>query len=60
MVGVMLGRSPHGERGLKYLRHSIKCHGVGRSPHGERGLKYRRMGGIKAEGDVALLMESVD
>ena len=33
------GRSPHGERGLKYIG---KLHGLlvaRRSPHGERGLK---------------------
>ena len=35
-----MGRSPHGERGLKYP--SVTQHNArpGRSPHGERGLKY--------------------
>ena len=34
-----LGRSPHGERGLKL--HDVVTYGdlPGRSPHGERGLK---------------------
>ena len=36
------GRSPHGERGLKYHReHRARIQQAGRSPHGERGLKYR-------------------
>ena len=35
-----LGRSPHGERGLKSLRVAIVCKSPGRSPHGERGLKF--------------------
>ena len=37
---VAVGRSPHGERGLKYpgpRQHGIR--GTRRSPHGERGLK---------------------
>ena len=34
------GRSPHGERGLKYwVTWLMWLVGVGRSPHGERGLK---------------------
>ena len=34
------GRSPHGERGLKYVRKRYRYHGgKRRSPHGERGLK---------------------
>ena len=40
--GQPASRSPHGERGLKYVG---KLHGrlvAGRSPHGERGLKYAR------------------
>ena len=34
-------RSPHGERGLKYLwpRFLVQAY-PGRSPHGERGLKF--------------------
>ena len=34
------GRSPHGERGLKYGELLAGRTGGGRSPHGERGLKY--------------------
>ena len=35
------GRSPHGERGLKFhLGNEAMNAGLGRSPHGERGLKY--------------------
>ena len=33
------GRSPHGERGLKYAAETVSEYGLGRSPHGERGLK---------------------
>ena len=33
-------RSPHGERGLKYIRSTYFGIVPGRSPHGERGLKY--------------------
>ena len=34
-------RSPHGERGLKYiLNHFVYPYYLCRSPHGERGLKY--------------------
>ena len=33
-------RSPHGERGLKFLSvFPIQLQSAGRSPHGERGLK---------------------
>ncbi len=35
-----LGRSPHGERGLKLARLCRHHMDTGRSPHGERGLKY--------------------
>ena len=35
----LIGRSPHGERGLKCFP-PVLCFGrLGRSPHGERGLK---------------------
>ena len=34
-----VGRSPHGERGLKYLGAVEDRQYAGRSPHGERGLK---------------------
>ena len=36
----MFGRSPHGERGLKYELIVIGIVFLCRSPHGERGLKY--------------------
>ena len=36
-----LGRSPHGERGLKSHASSTWLRRCGRSPHGERGLKSR-------------------
>ena len=40
MLGVM-GRSPHGERGLKLQKFMIIVgKWSGRSPHGERGLKW--------------------
>ena len=35
------GRSPHGERGLKYDSATLLQQQRGRSPHGERGLKLR-------------------
>ena len=35
-----LGRSPHGERGLKLALDNVtEEYRIGRSPHGERGLK---------------------
>ena len=34
-----VGRSPHGERGLKFRFEAGEADGPGRSPHGERGLK---------------------
>ena len=37
------GRSPYGERGLKYRRDIPVQRGGGRSPYGERGLKYCRL-----------------
>ena len=36
---MLLGRSPHGERGLKSDGNRTPTAGRGRSPHGERGLK---------------------
>ena len=39
------GRSPHGERGLKYSEIGSKECVPSRSPHGERGLKYKILGG---------------
>ena len=38
-----MGRSPHGERGLKYYRNSPYTFVHSRSPHGERGLKCSRL-----------------
>ncbi len=35
-------RSPHGERGLKFVAEQIMQAVRGRSPHGERGLKSIR------------------
>ena len=32
-------RSPHGERGLKFVKVFLVLNGCRRSPHGERGLK---------------------
>jgi len=41
-----LGRSPHGERGLKYLiATAFDRQEKGRSPHGERGLKSQSQRG---------------
>ena len=36
---IYCGRSPHGERGLKYLLRWAFSRALCRSPHGERGLK---------------------
>ena len=36
----MKTRSPHGERGLKYVTIDFEQLTYGRSPHGERGLKF--------------------
>ena len=59
-VITIVGRSPHGERGLKCRHGELRRTVAGRSPHGERGLKSvpgRRPAGPAR---VALLMESVD
>ena len=55
------GRSPQGERGLKFCR-SILSRDLapGRSPQGERGLKYRDCRYQQATAHVALRKESVD
>ena len=37
--GTAYGRSPHGERGLKFLAAARPISNACRSPHGERGLK---------------------
>ena len=54
-----MGRSPHGERGLKYGSLRDGEAEAGRSPHGERGLKYLA-NYLTLSCHVALLMESVD
>ena len=56
----MLGRSPHGERGLKCGSVGRAGEDAGRSPHGERGLKLLEDPGLVRVRLVALLMESVD
>ena len=38
------GRSPSGERGLKYITARIADTQLGRSPSGERGLKFHNYG----------------
>ena len=42
MTSLALCRSPHGERGLKFIAMVMLHDGVSRSPHGERGLKWCR------------------
>ena len=55
-----LGRSPHGERGLKYMKYvEWGTHGS-RSPHGERGLKYNGGGAPEKVKGVAPRTGSVD
>ena len=54
------GRSPHGERGLKYDILCLSAVNPGRSPHGERGLKLKGIEMNEENEQVALLMESVD
>ena len=39
-----MGRSPYGERGLKYGAGRPAAFGPSRSPYGERGLKYHVAG----------------
>ncbi len=56
----MMGRSPHGERGLKFAALGADSVDNGRSPHGERGLKFSQKVSMNEETFVALLMESVD
>ena len=41
-----LGRSPHGERGLKCVPQVHLAVVQGRSPHGERGLKFGELGRV--------------
>ena len=55
------GRSPHGERGLKYKMRRTPPGGPGRrSPHGERGLKYADLHADALGVAVAPLTGSVD
>ena len=54
------GRSPQGERGLKFPPDAQYQTLYGRSPQGERGLKYVLREGLKVPGLVALRKESVD
>ena len=42
---LMYGRSPYGERGLKFDAHRQRTSVRGRSPYGERGLKLPRQAG---------------
>ena len=55
------GRSPHGERGLKFSRPKPLQTLAGRSPHGERGLKSSSAGilNLPKEDLLALLTETV-
>ena len=53
-------RSPHGERGLKYIRCANNDDTRRRSPHGERGLKLKGTEMNEENEQVALLTESVD
>ena len=60
MTEIKKSRSPHGERGLKYVG-NVKVVGTkGRSPHGERGLKLQECYYTMTNLRVALLTESVD
>ena len=54
------GRSPYGERGLKYVVDDAAPACPGRSPYGERGLKCRPFAIGPRWKRVALLTESVD
>ena len=54
------GRSPYGERGLKFPGMQYLLFGAGRSPYGERGLKSHRARLPDHRRQVALLTESVD
>ena len=54
------GRSPYGERGLKYTPIGLTEGVARRSPYGERGLKYDVAEILGLRTEVALLTESVD
>ena len=57
---IYCGRSPHGERGLKYDRGPVERAERGRSPHGERGLKLRDHRAAQRVARVAPHTGSVD
>ena len=60
LLETMVGRSPRGERGLKWSRccqHVPRC---GRSPRGERGLKLNALETVAEMEVVAPLAGSVD
>ena len=60
VAATSIGRSPHGERGLKCRNFQRLFRGFCRSPHGERGLKSSDKIEDIANCLVALLTESVD
>ena len=57
---LLVGRSPHGERGLKSVNLMQLMILACRSPHGERGLKLYHTLNKEYKVLVALLTESVD
>ena len=60
MMQRILGRSPHGERGLKYLPFARMQAHCRRSPHGERGLKLEGYRKFNSNALVATPTGSVD
>ena len=56
----MTGRSPHGERGLKYLRHGIRKGLVWSLSSWRAWIEISDRTGQVENRRVALLMESVD
>ena len=59
-IVTIAGRSPHGERGLKFQKKRKFIFRRSRSPHGERGLKLPPTLARRIWLPVALLTESVD
>ena len=60
-LSLSIGRSPHGERGLKLADMIAEVAALhSRSPHGERGLKYMTDYVTTVNGAVAPLTGSVD
>ena len=59
-VDAGMRRSPHGERGLKFVMLWMIDVIHSRSPHGERGLKLVKLVDRLVCSQVALLTESVD